>query len=88
MSNLSKLLEGKLTINEFVDKSAKDVQKDLRFLKFIPGIETWLFESLEMLLVAKGLSPFLADMICDRIRLIVFGNAPPSTQQPPAQPPT
>lgn len=87
MSNLTELLKGKLTLAAFVEKSANDIKKDLRFLSFIPGLKDWVFNALELALISKGVSPTVADMIVDKIRDIVDTDERPLSPQP-STPPT
>jgi hypothetical protein len=64
-SYVSQLVSGKLTPQEFVAKSADW----MRSQKIIPASHlNWLVEAAEKLLIAKGLPPFVAEIITNEIK--------------------
>lgn len=84
MSNLTSLVHGRLTPEEFVTKSAADIKKDLAIFQKFPGYAKyadWAMDLLEKAIVARGLSPFFADIVCDQIRTLL--GIPLDTAPPP-----
>jgi hypothetical protein len=71
MSNLSELIKGDMSPEQFVTKSAADIKKDLKFLNKFPGAKEWLLRTLQAALVASGLSGTVAAIIIGGISMLL-----------------
>lgn len=88
MSDLTQLLHGKLSPQQFAEKAAVEIKKDLGFLDAIPGVEDWILAGLGKLLTGAGLSGLLAGVIINTIKsLLTPAPAPVPTPAPTPPPP-
>lgn len=71
MSNLSELIKGDMSPEQFVTKSATDLKKDLGFLRKFPGAVDWVLNTLQAALIRSGLSGTLVAIIIGGIRLLL-----------------
>lgn len=86
MSNLSELMKGDMSLEQFVTKSAADIKKDLKFINKFPGGRDWVLNTLQAVLVRSGLSGTVVAIIIGGIRMLLEDEVNPATPTPPAPP--